>query len=62
MYAALGLSQALFVLVASFVLSIGGIYGARKLHDGMLNTIMRAPMSFFETTPLGRILNRFSKV
>ena len=60
-YAALGFSQALFVLLAAFALAVGGILASRKLHDSMMNSIMHSPMSFFDTTPLGRILNRFSK-
>ena len=60
-YAALGFSQALFDLLTAFALALGGIFASRKLHDSMMDSIMHAPMSFFDTTPLGRILNRFSK-
>ena len=60
-YAALGFSQALFVLLAAFALALGGIFASQKLHNAMMDSIMRSPMSFFDTTPLGRILNRFSK-
>lgn len=36
------------------------IQGSKKLHNVMAVSVMRAPMTFFETTPIGRILNRFS--
>lgn len=36
------------------------IHGSKKMHNDMAASVLRAPMSFFETTPIGRILNRFS--
>ncbi|AWU74051.1 uncharacterized protein C5L36_0A06450 [Pichia kudriavzevii] len=36
------------------------ISGSKYLHQIMLSSVLRAPMQFFETTPIGRILNRFS--
>eukprot|EP00741_Cyanophora_paradoxa_P006521 tig00001024_g6312.t1 len=37
------------------------VLAARRLFDAMLARVLRCPMSFFDTTPIGRILNRFSK-
>eukprot|EP00158_Paraphelidium_tribonemae_P009637 Partr_v1_DN28917_c0_g1_i2_m25279 putative ATP-binding cassette, sub-family C (CFTR MRP), member len=34
---------------------------SKVLHDSIFYSIMRAPMSFFDSTPLGRILSAFSK-
>ena len=35
--------------------------GSRVLLERLLERILHAPMAFFDTTPLGRIINRFSK-
>lgn len=60
-YAALGLLQGLLVMLSAFTMVIGAIQAARLLHEALLHNKMRSPQSFFDTTPSGRILNRFSK-
>ncbi|XP_053153950.1 ATP-binding cassette sub-family C member 3 isoform X2 [Hemicordylus capensis] len=60
-YAALGLLQGLIVLISSFTLAMGGIKAARSLHLGLLENKLHTPQSFYDTTPIGRIINRFSK-
>ncbi|GFO38362.1 canalicular multispecific organic anion transporter 1 [Plakobranchus ocellatus] len=37
------------------------VTASHRLHNAMLNSILHQPMSFFDTTPVGRILNRFSR-
>lgn len=60
-YLALGISSALATLVQTIILWLFcTIRGSKYLHSIMTNSVLRAPMSFFETTPIGRILNRFS--
>jgi ABC-type multidrug transport system fused ATPase/permease subunit len=49
------------LLVTSLIFAIGCLRAARDLHNKLLNNVLRLPMAFFDTTPLGRILNRFSK-
>uniref|UniRef100_A0A5B6ZBR8 ABC-type xenobiotic transporter n=1 Tax=Davidia involucrata TaxID=16924 RepID=A0A5B6ZBR8_DAVIN len=60
-YALLSFGQVLVTLANSFWLITSSLYAARRLHDAMLNSILRAPMVFFHTNPLGRIINRFAK-
>lgn len=53
--------QVLVTLTNSFWLITSSLNAARRLHDSMLNSILRAPMVFFHTNPIGRVINRFSK-
>ncbi|XP_028639216.1 multidrug resistance-associated protein 5 isoform X1 [Grammomys surdaster] len=39
----------------------GTLRASSRLHDELFRRILRSPMKFFDTTPTGRILNRFSK-
>nr|XP_055109355.1 multidrug resistance-associated protein 1 isoform X7 [Symphalangus syndactylus] len=60
-YGALGISQGIAVFGYSMAVSIGGILASRFLHVDLLHSILRSPMSFFERTPSGNLVNRFSK-
>uniref|UniRef100_A0A8C4I5F0 ATP-binding cassette, sub-family C (CFTR/MRP), member 3 n=1 Tax=Dicentrarchus labrax TaxID=13489 RepID=A0A8C4I5F0_DICLA len=60
-YAALGIAQGILVMMSSFTLAMGNIGAAKKLHYNLLTNKLHTPQSFFDTTPIGRIINRFSK-
>ncbi|KJA16429.1 hypothetical protein HYPSUDRAFT_207024 [Hypholoma sublateritium FD-334 SS-4] len=60
-YAALGVSQAVFSYMMGATFALLTYFASQRLHGAAIKRVMHAPMSFFETTPLGRIMNRFSK-
>ncbi|KAG8474416.1 hypothetical protein CXB51_033997 [Gossypium anomalum] len=60
-YALVGFIQVAVMLTNSFWLITSSLRAARRLHDMMLNSILRAPMLFFQTNPTGRVINRFSR-
>ena len=60
-YAVFGAAQSVLAICSSFCLAMAGIFASRLIHNRLLVNILRLPMSFFDTTPSGRILNRFSK-
>uniref|UniRef100_A0A3B3ZS55 Uncharacterized protein n=1 Tax=Periophthalmus magnuspinnatus TaxID=409849 RepID=A0A3B3ZS55_9GOBI len=60
-YAALGIAQGILVMISSLTLYMGNIGAARKLHLNLVNNKLHTPQSFYDTTPIGRIINRFSK-
>ncbi|KAF9159027.1 hypothetical protein DFQ26_007006, partial [Actinomortierella ambigua] len=60
-YIGLVLGQLVFVYLASAMLAFAVAKTGEVLHRDALVSVLRARMAFFETTPLGRILTRFSK-
>ena len=60
-FAALGIAQSLLMFAFSFALTIAGTKSSKVLMHEAMQSTLRAPMSFFDTTPIGRIVNRFSK-
>ncbi|KAI1286879.1 ATP-binding cassette sub-family C member 3 [Halotydeus destructor] len=60
-YGALGISETVFMFFSNILVFYGTLRASSVLHNMMLDHILRAPMSFFDTTPSGRILNRFGK-
>ena len=50
--------QAVGIIGASMWVQLGALRAAKDFHRSLLARMMRAPMSFFDTTPTGRILNR----
>ncbi|KAK1261109.1 ABC transporter C family member 5 [Acorus gramineus] len=59
-YMALAFGSSCFVFVRAILVATFGLAAAQKLFVKMLRSIFRAPMSFFDSTPAGRILNRVS--
>ncbi|CAK9328612.1 unnamed protein product [Citrullus colocynthis] len=59
-YMALAFGSSWFVFVRAILVAMFGLAAAQKLFVKMLTSIFRAPMSFFDSTPAGRILNRVS--
>ncbi|KAK8805623.1 hypothetical protein WA158_002279 [Blastocystis sp. Blastoise] len=60
-YVALGVLSIIFLCFRSITTFFTGIRGSKSLHYSVLDNILHLPMLFFDTTPQGRIINRFSK-
>ncbi|XP_014276421.1 multidrug resistance-associated protein 1 isoform X1 [Halyomorpha halys] len=60
-YGLLGIGQITMVLLATLALFLGTLKAALHLHYALLHAILRVPTSFFDVTPLGRVINRFAK-
>lgn len=60
-YAIFGLSASLLTFLrGAIVWTYLAIGSSKVIHDLMAKRVLKAPMSFFERTPIGRIMNRFT--
>ncbi|CAM8906066.1 unnamed protein product [Rhodiola kirilowii] len=59
-YLAIGFTSTLFLLCRSISTVFLGLQSSKSLFTQLLNSLFRAPMSFYDSTPLGRILSRIS--
>ncbi|KAL7567897.1 hypothetical protein ACA910_019617 [Epithemia clementina (nom. ined.)] len=59
-YALFGVFGVVCLSLRAVVIAIHRLRASRKLHDNLAESIIRAPIAFFDVTPIGRILNRFA--
>ncbi|KAH9523860.1 Multidrug resistance-associated protein 1 [Bulinus truncatus] len=60
-YAVFGIIQILFLVSYYYLFWTRTVQAGKNLHSQMTARLFKAPMSFFDTTPVGRILNRCSR-
>jgi len=60
-YSLLGASNTLFFYCKELAIFLASAEASRKIHKMLVGRVMHCPMSFFDTNPIGRVLNRFSK-
>ncbi|CAI0420896.1 unnamed protein product [Linum tenue] len=53
-------ANSFLTLVRAFSFAFGGLQAAVQVHNRLLDKLIDAPVQFFDQTPSGRILNRFS--
>lgn len=53
--------SAIFLVAFNWIYWRRMVYAAQEMHSKLANRLLRYPMNFFDTTPIGRILNRVSR-
>ncbi|PON57768.1 ATP-binding cassette containing protein [Parasponia andersonii] len=59
-YLLIGILSTFVLLIRSLAIVFLGIESSKSLFSQLLNSLFRSPMSFYDSTPLGRILSRVS--
>ncbi|XP_020832519.1 ATP-binding cassette sub-family C member 10 isoform X1 [Phascolarctos cinereus] len=59
-YGSIASANSICTLLRAILFATGILQAAATLHQRLLHRVLRAPVTFFDCTPTGRILNRFS--
>ncbi|KAF5021218.1 hypothetical protein F66182_6737 [Fusarium sp. NRRL 66182] len=59
--AAIGIAGALAALFRDLWVFLGSLTASKRIHDRLIASVTRAKFKFFDVTPLGQLMNRFSK-
>ncbi|KAJ6125159.1 ABC transporter integral membrane type 1 [Penicillium samsonianum] len=59
-YVAISISACIIGTVRYYCILSASVRASRNLFNGLIYTILRAPLRWLDTVPLGRILNRFT--
>lgn len=59
-YALFGLIGVLGLTGRALIIAKHRLRASKRLHDGLTESVLRAPVAFFDVTPTGRVLNRFA--
>jgi ABC-type multidrug transport system fused ATPase/permease subunit len=60
-YAILGAVYVVVSLIRELVLFWGSLHASWEMHEKLLTAVLYAKFKFFDSTPLGQLMNRFSK-
>lgn len=57
-YAAIAGANTIFTLMRAFLFAKGGLVSAQRLHEDLLHKLLSTPLSWWDRTPTGRVINR----
>lgn len=60
-FAAWSSAEVIFDALSDFFYDNGGWYAAQTLHNTFMKAVLSAPLSWYKKTPVGRVVNRFSR-
>ncbi|KAM9999108.1 hypothetical protein ACTFIZ_002667 [Dictyostelium cf. discoideum] len=60
-YIGLGMAAVFISVSKNFIYYEYSVYASRAIHHELFNALLKKPMYFFDQTPIGRIINRFTR-